>query len=114
MAPSDAKRMSSRVGVCLVTLVGIEVGCCLKKSGSESRYLPVRSPRIFDVEIEVDLLGAAIWPIRGHMVRCELHPDPPLTGRVSDAVPSLILEDAPSKDPSPECTLCMYIGSVEH
>jgi hypothetical protein len=74
----------------------------------------VRNPRIFDVEIEVDLLRAAVRPIRGHMVRCELHADPPLTSRVNDAVPTLVLEDAPSEDPGPKCALGMYVRCVEH
>ncbi len=114
MTPSDAKRMSSGVGVRLVALLGIEVGSRPEKSGSESHRLLVRNPRISDVEIEVNLLRATVRPVRGDVVRSELHPDPPLTSGINDAMPTLILEDAPSKDPGPECALRMYVRCVEH
>jgi hypothetical protein len=114
MPPSDAKRMSSGVCVGLVTLFGIEVGCRPEKSRAKSHRLLVSNPRIFDVKIEVDLLGASVWPVRGDVVRCELHPDPPFTGRIDDAVPTLLLEDAPSEESGPERALRVYVRRVEH
>ncbi len=114
MSPPDAKRMSSRVCVRLVALVGVEVGSRLEKSGSESHCLLVRNSGIIDVQIEVDLLRVAVRPFRREVVRCELYPDPPLASRVTDAMPTVVLEDAPAKDPGPERALCMEIRRVEH
>ena len=114
MPPSDAKRMSGRVGVCLVAVISIEVGSRLEKSGSESHRLLVRNSGIVDVEIEVDLLRAAIRPVRRTVVRCELHADPPFAGGVGDAVPTVVLEDAPAKDSGPECALRVQVRCVEH
>jgi hypothetical protein len=114
MPPSNAKRMTGGVGVYLVTLVGIDVGCRPEKLGSESHRLLVCNPRIFDVEIEVNLLGAAVRPVGGDVVGCELYADPPLASRINDAMPTLVLEDAASKDPGPECALRMDVRCVEH
>jgi hypothetical protein len=61
--PSGAKRMSGRVGVGLVAQLGIEVGRGPEKSGTESHRLLVGNSGIVDVEIEVDLLRAAVRPL---------------------------------------------------
>ena len=114
MPPSDAKRMSGRVGVCLVAAVSIEVGSGLEKSGSESHRLLVRNSGIVDVEIEVDLLRVAVRPVRRTVVRCELHADPPFAGGVGDAVPTVVLDDAPAKDSGPERALRVQVRCVEH
>ncbi len=106
--------MSSRVGVCLVAAVSIEVGSGLEESGSESHRLLVRNSGIVDVEIEVYLLRAAVRPVRGTVVRCELHADPPFAGGVRDAVPTVVLEDAPAKDSGPERALRVQVRCVEH
>jgi hypothetical protein len=114
MPPPDAKRMSSRIGVCLMALVGVEVGSRLEKSGSESHCLLVRNSRIVDMEIEVNLLRAAVGPVRRDVVRRELHADAPLASGVEDAVPSVLLEDAPAEDPGPERALRVNVRCVEH
>ncbi|HXN61840.1 MAG TPA: hypothetical protein VN886_15445 [Acidimicrobiales bacterium] len=94
--------MSSRVGVCLVAAVSIEVGSGLEESGSESHRhrLLVRNSGIVDVEIEVDLLRAAVRPVRGTVVRCELHADPPFAGGVGDAVPTASSKTRPPRIPA--------------
>jgi hypothetical protein len=113
MPPSDAKRMSSRVGVCLVALVGREIGGRLEQASSERHRLLVRSMRIFDVEIEVDLLRAAVRPVRTDVVRCELNADPPFAGGVNDAVPTLVFDDAPVNERGPERALLVQVCCVE-
>jgi hypothetical protein len=104
--------MSSRIGVCLVTLIGVQIGCWLEKSGPEGHRLLVRNPRIFDVEIEMELLWAAVRPVRRDVVRRVLHSNPPLISRVNDAMPTRLLEDAPSEDPGQNAlSACMSAAS---
>jgi hypothetical protein len=43
----------------------------------------------------------------------ELYPDPPLASAVDDAVPTVVLEDAPAKDSSPERALRVQVRCVE-
>ena len=105
--------MSSMVGVYLVAFFGIEIGRRLEKSGSESHRLLVRNSSIFDVEIEVNLLWAAVRPVRRDVVGCELHTDPPLASRVDDAMPPVVFEYAPTKDPGPERVLRMQVCCAE-
>ena len=97
-----------------MTLVGVEIGTRLKKSGSESHRLFVRNPGVFDVEIKVNLLRAAVRPVRRDVVRGELHAHPPLAIRVNNAMPTLVHEDAATKDPGPERAFRMKVRCVEH
>jgi hypothetical protein len=106
--------MSSRIRICLVSLVGIEIGRRQEKCGSESHHLFVRSSGIINVEIEVDLLWVAVRPVRRNVVRCELDADPPLADGVNDAMPTVVLEDPSAKDTCPECALCVQVSCVEH
>lgn len=99
--------MSSRVGVHLVTLLGLEIRRRLEQLRSAGDDLVMGSMRIDDVKIEVDLLRRAVGPLRTDMIRRELHTDSPLAGAVKDAVPRLVLEDLPTEDFGPERTLCM-------
>lgn len=114
MPPADAEWMSGRVGVYLVTLIGIEIDSRLKKPGPERQELLVRSPGILDVEVEVDLLRGTVGPLRRNMVGCELHPDPPPAFGVNDTVPAIVLEYAPTNDAGPERTFRMQVRRVEH
>ena len=114
MTPPDTERMSCRIRIGLVSLVGFEISGRQEKCGSESHRLFVRSSGIINVEIEVDLLRVAVGPVRRNVVRCELHTDPPLAGGVNDAMPTVVLEDPSAKDPCPECALRVQISCVEH
>lgn len=67
----------------------------------------MRGSGVVDVEVEVDLLGGAIGPVRRNVVRCELHADPPLAVGVNNTVPAFVLEDPAAKQPGPERTLRM-------
>jgi hypothetical protein len=113
--PADAERMSSRVGIHLVAFVGIKVNSRLEQSGSERQGLLVRGPEIVDVEVEVDLwLRGTVGPHGRNMLRCELHPDPPLAFGVNNTVPAVVLEYSPAKDPGPERALSMAHRRVKH
>jgi hypothetical protein len=114
VAPSDAERMSGRVGVGLVSLVRFEIGRRLEKTSSQSHRFFVRGSGIVDVEVEMDLLRGSIGPIRRNVVRRELHADPPLTGGVDDRVPTVVLEHSPAENPGPERTLGAQICGIEH
>jgi hypothetical protein len=114
MAPSDTERMSSRVRVGLVPLVGIEIGNWLEKSGSESHRLFMCCSGVINMEIEVNLLWVAVGPVRRNVVRCELHADPPLAGGVNDAVPAIVHEDSPTEHSGPERALRGQVGCIEH
>jgi hypothetical protein len=94
-----------RVGVHLVALVAIQIRSCLEQSGAEGDRLFVRSLWVFDVQVEMHLLRAAVRPVRGDMVRRQLHADPPLSGGIDDAVPRLVGEDVPAEKPGPERAL---------
>ncbi|MDX6233119.1 MAG: hypothetical protein QOH68_2123, partial [Nocardioidaceae bacterium] len=54
--------MAGGIGVHLVALALVEVGC-LQQSGAEPDHRFVRSSGVFDVEVEVYLLRSPIWPV---------------------------------------------------
>jgi hypothetical protein len=115
MSPADAKRVSGRVGVYLVTLFGIQIRRWLEQSGAQRDRLFVRSSWFVDVEIEMHLLlRDPVRPVGRHMVRCKLHANPPLTNGVDDAMPRLVLEDMAAENPSPERALGLQVDRVEH
>ena len=103
--PTDAKRMPGRVRVHLVALSGIEVRRWLEQPGTEGDCLFVRGSRIVGVEVEMHLLGSPVRPIGRNMVQRKLDANPPLSCGVDDAVPIVVLEDAPAENACPECTL---------
>jgi hypothetical protein len=105
MSPPYAERMSGRVRIRLVPLVGIEIGGGQEKDGSECYRLFVRCSGVINVEIEMDLLRVSVGPVRRNVVRCELYTNPPFPGGVNDAMPTVILENPSAKDPCPECAL---------
>jgi hypothetical protein len=112
--PTDAKRMPGRVRVHLVALGGIEIRSWPEQPGAEGDCLFVRGSRIVGVEVEMHLLGSPIRPVGPNMVRCQLHTDPPLSSAVDDAVPIVVLEDVPAENASPERTLGIKVGCIEH
>jgi hypothetical protein len=114
MPASDAKRMSSGVGVCLVTFVGIEVRCRPEQSGPESHRCLVHHPRILDVVIEVDLLRATVRPVRGTWFGASCTPIRHSPAESMTLCQTLVLDDAPLEDPCPECALRMEVRCVEH
>lgn len=97
-----------------MTLSGVEIGGRLEQPSSQCHGLLVRSAGIFDVEVEVHLLRGAVGPIGGNMLRRQLNPDPPLAAGVDDAMPSVFLENPPTKDPGPERALRVQVRCVEH
>jgi hypothetical protein len=97
-----------------MALVGVEVVSPLEKSGSESHYLLVRESGIVDVEVEVNLLRGAVRPVRGNVVWCKLHANPPIAGGVKHAMPPIVFDDTPVKEPGPERALRMEVCRVEH
>ena len=56
------------------------------------------------------LLGRSMRPVGRNIVRCQLHADPPLSSRVDDAVPIVVLEDVPAEDARPERALGMQVS----
>src|SRR5215469_8026090 len=107
VSPADAKRMPGRVRVHLVTLGGIEIRSWLEQPGAEGDCLFVRGSRVLDVEVEMHLLGSPMRPAGRNMIRRQLHADPPLSSGVDDAMPLVVLEDAPAENARPERTLGM-------
>jgi hypothetical protein len=103
--PADAKRMPGRVRVHLMAPGGIEIRSWLEQPGTEGDCLLMRGSRVVDVEIEMHLLGSPIRPAGRNMARRQLHTDPPLSSGIDDAVPTVVLEDAPAENACPECTL---------
>jgi hypothetical protein len=112
--PTDAKRMPGRVRVDLVALGGIEIRSWPEQPGAEGDCLFVRGSRIVGVEVEMHLLGSPIRPVGRNMIRRQLHTDPPLSSGVDDAVPIVVLEDVPAENASPERTLGIKVGCIEH
>jgi hypothetical protein len=112
--PADAEWMPGRVRVHLVALGGIEIRSRSEQSGAEGDCLFVRGSRIVGVEVEMHLLGSPIRPVGRNMVRRQLHTDPPLSSAVDDAVPIVVLEDVPAENASPERTLGIKVGCIEH
>jgi hypothetical protein len=106
--------MSGGVGVRLVTLIGVEVESRLEKPGSECYCLLVRTSGVLNVQVEVDLLRAALRPIRRDVVRGKLDADPPLARGVNDAVPTVIPRRRAPENSGPEPALRMQICGVEH
>src|SRR5207249_2943937 len=113
MPPADAKRVSCRIGVHLVALLGVEVGR-LEQSGAEPDRRFVRSSWIFDMKVEMYLLRSPIRPVGRNVVRRQLHADVPLTGGIDDAVKAVVSKDLPAEDLGPEGALSIHIGGVEH
>lgn len=60
------------------------------------------------------LLRRTVWPVGGNVLRRDLDADPPLTGRVDDAVKRLVVVDVPVQHSSPERTFSVQVGGVEH
>lgn len=113
--PADAERMPGRVRVHLVTLGGIETRGWLQQPGAAGYRLFVRGSRIADVKVEMHLLGGRpVRPVGRNVVRRQLHPDPPLSSGVDDAVPIVVLEDVPAENASPERAFGMQVSRVEH
>jgi len=106
--------MPGRFCVHLVTLGGIEIRSWLEQPGPEGDCLFVRGSLVLDVEVQMHLLGSPVRPVGRHMVRCQLHADPPLSSSVDDAVPIVVLDDVPAEDASPERALGTQVSRVEH
>jgi hypothetical protein len=112
--PTDAERVTRRVGVHLVPLVAVQVASS-EYAGTEVYRLLVRLLRVFDMKVDVYLLRrCAVWPGRGNVPRCQLDADPPLAGGVDHAVKRVVGEDVPIEHPGPECTFCVQVGGVKH
>jgi len=105
--------MARRVGVDLVSFCGVEVAC-LEQPGAEPDRRLVRRARIFDVEVDMDLLRSPIRPVGWNVVRRQLYADMPLAMGVDDTVKSVVPEDVPAEYPCPERALGIHIGSIEH
>jgi len=69
MSPSDAERVTGRVGVHLMAGLSIEVAG-LEQAGAQPDRRIVRNSRVFDVKVEVHLLRSAIRPFGCNVVRC--------------------------------------------
>lgn len=114
MSPADAERVTGRVGVHLVALFGVEVRSRPEQLGTQPDCLFMRSSAVFDVQVEMQLLGCSMRPLRRNVVGRELHADAPLASGVDDAVETVVFEDVPAEDSSPERALGMQVGRVEH
>ncbi len=77
VTPADAERVAGGVGIDLVAFGGGEVVGCLQQATTERNHLGVRAHRVFDVQIEVDLLRVSVRPVRRRVAGCELNADPP-------------------------------------
>ncbi|MCL2394468.1 MAG: hypothetical protein FWC87_07235, partial [Acidimicrobiaceae bacterium] len=89
--------MARRVGIDLMTFFGIEVSC-LQHAGAEPERLVVRGSWIFDMEVQMYLLGRPVRPGGRDMVGCELDADVPLARGAEDATKLVIAEDVAAKD----------------
>ena len=106
--------MSGRVGVHLVTFIRIKVDGLLEQSGTKGNSLAVRSARVLDVEVEMDLLlVVAMRPVGRDMVRRQLYADPPFSCSVDAAVPLLVLENLTAQHARPERVLSVQVGCVQ-
>jgi hypothetical protein len=76
--------MPCRVGIHLMALLSIEVPR-LEQSCAKPYRRYVCNSRIFDVEVEMHLLGSTVRPLRRDVIGRELHADGPLAGRSDDA-----------------------------
>ena len=112
LPPADAERVAGRVGVDPVSL-GASQLTSLEQTSTKPHRLGVRRRRIGDVQVHVYLLRCAVRPVGGKVLRSQLNPDPPLTGRIDDAVERLVLEDVAVEHPGPERTLSVQISGVE-
>jgi hypothetical protein len=84
VSPPNAEGMPCRVGIHLMALLSIEVPR-LEQSCAKPYRRYVCNSRIFDVEVEMHLLGSTVRPLRRDVIGRELHADGPLAGRSDDA-----------------------------
>lgn len=105
--------MPCRVGIHLMALLSIEVARLEQSCAKPDRRFVCNS-RIFDVEVEMHLLGSTVRPLRRDVIGRELHADAPLAGRTDDAVELVVTEDLPAEDPCPEPALGVQVGRVEY
>ncbi len=71
--------------------------------------------RIIDMQIDMDLLGSSIGPIRRDMVRRQLDADAPRAGGIKYAVKPLVsVVDVAAKNPSPERAFSRRVCCIEH
>ena len=113
LSPADAERMASWIGVDAMAFAGVRVAV-FEESSTEGHRVRVGFERIRHVEVKVDLLRFAVWPIRRNVVRGELYPDAPPALRVENGVPPLISEHPPTEHSGPERALRREVTSVEH
>ena len=114
LPPPEAERVTRGVGIHLVSFGRSQIVGRLQQARAERDCLGVGSRRVVDVQIEMDLLGDAIGPIRRNMVGRELHAEYPSTVCVDHAVPIGIHNDAATQHSRPERALGGQISCVEH
>jgi len=81
---------------------GVEVRSWLEQSGTRPDCRFVRSSGAFDVQVEMVLLGRPIRPFGRNVAGRELHADAPLARGIDDGVETVVFEDVPAEDSSPE------------
>lgn len=114
MSPPDAERVSCRVGIHLVAFLGLQVARS-KERGAQPGRLLVRSNRVRDVQVQVDLLRTAVWPARSYVIRRQLHADAPLTGRVEHTMKGrVVIDDAAPEQARPEGALPSDLSRIEN
>ena len=115
VTPTEAERMTRRIRVHTVTLVGFRVHCILEESSAEIDRTAMRCGRIGHVEIDMDLLWVSIGPIRLYVVRRMLDAYDPIPAAVDDAVePRVVVHHVPVEHGGPERTLGRHVRSIEH
>ena len=102
--PAEAERVAGGVGVDLEALGGVEVVGRLQQSGAERHHVVVGRADVVDEQVEVDLLGCAVGPVRRHVVRRQLHAEASLPVDV-DGVPVVVGADGAIEHGGPERAL---------
>ena len=95
--------MAGGVGINLVSNGCRQIVGRLQQTRAERDGLGVGGNRVTDVQIQMDLLRDAIWPIRRNMVGRKLHTDHPSTVCVDHAVPRSVPEDTAAQHLSVHC-----------
>jgi len=113
MPPPNAEWMTLRIRIHLVPSHCRYVIGDSQDTSTESYRLCMRLSEIFDVEVQVNLLGTPIRPVRRLMIRSQLHADYPLVLRVEDTMKTAIAQDNTSEHPSPKGTLCFDITCIK-
>jgi hypothetical protein len=113
-APTQTERVTSRVRVDLEALGRRGVVGRFQESRAPRDGFLMRGREVVDPQVEMDLLlRRPVGPSGGHMVRRELHAQPPLA--VDHHAVSLVVRfDRAAQQTCPEGALGGQIGGVEH